>query len=686
MELTSRTLLWAVALISVCPVRGEDLSAEHLGADPKAIREEFARSLGERMRSDLYPVEDFPAWFARKKKACSFGDLCSYLKTGQDKPYLYKSSDGGEIFNYQFLAAEQVLNQCARSVRDKQLSNMNAEQRRAAAEKAKEKGRQRKASLLEAFDKLQESIDRHNERADLLKLERTFREILLSDDDDAAQFKDLGEDHADDPASRQLFETYMQTLERRSGVQLSGESRGLYVNLLYLNDLFPRDADDVYWEDEVTYGSEIKDPFVRTAEFAYFKDGREGELRVRENQSKLQKQFDRSFGIFQQVQSDIVGILEKRRTRTNAAAIKSMTERISTIRLRPSQDACGGPNAYYSPLSHEFVLCPEVLNMPSATLKTIIAHELGHSIDPCIVTGALVQPSPKVAKLLAHETEDEDQTPEEREQKRAKKEKYKEQLGKVLDSDRRVLGEQMIPFALVANGQAERTEVYAADVLELDPNPLKVLAASVLPDKNPLASVVACLKTAGSVRARVASRSEINSQLEAALQRKKESGAADDDEEVLKIKRTQSKLTQLMKDKGACSSLSDSKGKSQLQEAFSDWVAGEVMAKDLVGKSPAAKAQTAYESMAFFVSMGCGSLKAEIYKKAKATSAQLECEKIEGVTTGFLDDLDVLDETSEEGRDEHPFDRARVERIFLAQPDLKKALGCQNRDGAKHCE
>lgn len=69
---------------------------------------------------------------------------------------------------------------------------------------------------------------------------------------------------------------------------------------------------------------------------------------------------------------------------------QALFDRIATAKLRSLEESsslaeCAGNarNASYLPVQHSVFICPAFYDYPDATLITIIAHELSHSIDPC---------------------------------------------------------------------------------------------------------------------------------------------------------------------------------------------------------------------------------------------------------------------------------------------------------------
>ncbi|MFS4458008.1 hypothetical protein [Bdellovibrio sp. HCB2-146] len=137
---------------------------------------------------------------------------------------------------------------------------------------------------------------------------------------------------------------------------------------------------------------EVNDPFVYP-ERLYDPEMAGGHEKIKQNFSRFQKEGNRVRSIFSDVQNRVLAFLKSRRTSQNAAEIDNMINRISKIKLEvPTAGTriadlatmgCEVPNAFYNPSSHQVTVCPQVMNMPDATLFSAITHELGHSVDPC---------------------------------------------------------------------------------------------------------------------------------------------------------------------------------------------------------------------------------------------------------------------------------------------------------------
>lgn len=46
---------------------------------------------------------------------------------------------------------------------------------------------------------------------------------------------------------------------------------------------------------------------------------------------------------------------------------------------------CNSYNTSYNPVNHSISICDEILSFPESTLAVILAHELAHALDPCMV-------------------------------------------------------------------------------------------------------------------------------------------------------------------------------------------------------------------------------------------------------------------------------------------------------------
>ncbi len=86
---------------------------------------------------------------------------------------------------------------------------------------------------------------------------------------------------------------------------------------------------------------------------------------------------------------------------------KSLIKRIETVKLNHGNDekvynesTCVNSflNAFYRPLGHSINICPSYYSQPDSQIISVIGHEIGHSLDPCYSSKALVIPTQSNAK------------------------------------------------------------------------------------------------------------------------------------------------------------------------------------------------------------------------------------------------------------------------------------------------
>jgi hypothetical protein len=141
--------------------------------------------------------------------------------------------------------------------------------------------------------------------------------------------------------------------------------------------------------------SKVSDPFTfpeQTEDAA--KAG--GSQNLQKNLENFAKQAARVTAIFEEAKVLTEKALEKRRTPENSEQIDKLLTRVRTVGFtppRPGQNiyelsmiGCEMPNALYQVNSHKLIICPQLLNLPDASLFGAIAHELGHAVDPCMLS------------------------------------------------------------------------------------------------------------------------------------------------------------------------------------------------------------------------------------------------------------------------------------------------------------
>jgi len=186
---------------------------------------------------------------------------------------------------------------------------------------------------------------------------------------------------------------------------------------------------------------------------------------------------------------------------------------------------------------------------------------------------------------------------------------------------------------------------------------------------NPFSKTLSCLKQKNSVWAM-----NYNSHVSDRHERTREYLKESDQKETLAEFENHIQSKKIMKNK-FCSTNEE---KSQLGESFSDWLSAEIIGEkvaELENENPTTAVQRAKEALMVFPTISCSNVKKPFSNLRKKIGADLGCQK--GLT-----EIEML----ESREDPHPYPTARINKIFLAQPQIKKALKCSDDPGVIHCE
>lgn len=188
--------------------------------------------------------------------------------------------------------------------------------------------------------------------------------------------------------------------------------------------------------------------------------------------------------------------------------------------------------------------------------------------------------------------------------------------------------------------------------------------SKIKPSEYPFNDTLKCLSGNDSVNARNGDNKMTIAARLAELKDLRDSGGAGS-EQARRLKLEIAELNRENENKSAerCGSSG-----SQLQEAFSDWMATEAFAEGLPDNETSAR-KAAFEGTGLFASLGC-------YQPppAKLKAAMSECTEM----FPEPEDMGPSDNT-------HPFSSSRVNRIYMVHPKIKNALGCTQQEG-KYCE
>lgn len=361
-----------------------------------------------------------------------------------------------------------------------------------------------------------------------------------------------------------------------------------------------------------------------------------GPEQLSKNYQRYIQEVQRTNRIFDEAKKNVLKGLKDRRNSSNAKEIDNMIARVTQVKYwAPTTNAdlsqlgfygCEMPNAAYNPDAHRIQVCPQMMNMPDAALYATIAHELGHSIDPC------------------------------------QSAKYYE------NSDR---------------GITESTPGYYDEEQVAPKN--KVFDA-ISGAKNPFKQVISCLQQKSSLGSKIPSLTEIidrrNKDADQALGTREEVAEADgytgDSATDMLRANHEMQIAGLRKNydlyKG-CYEFSDS---GHIGEGFADWIASQAIAEKLKDIPETKKAQEyAFESQSVFMAIDCKNVGQTVVSNLRPLIRN-RCEYLR-------DSMSTVDQ-AESSTDTHPDTGRRVSRVAYANKEMQKALGCQPDSSVQECK
>ncbi len=640
--------------------------AAHLLADPKSeprrqrahTKDEIHLKSVEATLNELNSqasVQKSISTFLDKSHSCEFSSLCSRLAENSHSTSFYKNSDGESLPNYPLKMLKKTLQYCKANLKDKIENSKNPKKNEAMSfeEQAKAASEKMKAKTKKFYDLL----ETNQEEAAYVKISKAMLDLPPRENE-------AGYGMYSDPKN---IRKDIEEAQVKSGQHLKPETVEAWVASLIMDqETLGSQPHMNFPEIDSNDGPFDEQSLLTTVAVAGTKE------KVLAFQKQFQDSLDKTYNLFKETQDRIVKVLESRMNAANGAEIKSMIERIRSVKMNvPPVGAsfsgfgpCGaGPNAFYAPFDHSFTVCPEFLQMPAASIQTVIAHELGHAIDPCTASFTLNEVSGEKHNINGF-------------------------------SGGGFFGagplEGYIPFTPKIPAQRENhlcsmNEGMAQDYyrgLFKDPE-LVSKASDVGLTRNPFASVIKCLESEESVRARMGDVDAIKRQFAEKIQAMEKDGVKPNSPEMIDLKKRFSALDKNWVEHSACGFVpaKNHKGTSQMQEAFADWVSGQVMAQK-IKESPdnKKKNQLAFETVASFAVMnGCENFQGEFSAQVLKLTKEAGCTPEQSDFAKDLADMSAH-------HDVHPEDEDRVTRIFMANPEIQMSLGCGQKAGVKNCE
>ncbi len=582
--------------------------------------------------SAVTPIAPCISCTTSEEQTCDYNGFCNQLESNRNSSMIYQSEEGTGIPNFgliffvnNYMNCHATISQTQHQIRQNEINQ-----------------KQNTFFTLIKTNLEEETFNKIEMAAIDLALTNTDRDIPL--------------------------DKLITLIENHAGVTWSPESRSAYME--YISSLRLPAKLDRAWRSSVELLNEK--PLLYLSPISHL-GMTTSAAKLAENQNRYQIAANRSENILKSAQESLISILKRKRNTQNQKAIDEMIHRIETVSLNFQElpygvegNFCPGPNAFYNPNTHSMNLCPQILELPEISLKTVIAHELGHAIDPCIITGDLKEYNIPINQnqMIANNNF-----------------KQGQQAQGIHFFTPATASIRTLPNLLVADVFESMNDNYIT--MALGGNK-KSTSTGIPISENPFSELINCLHSENSIKAEKPDPDSISAEVNSFISTLEQQGyTAQTHPTLAQAYTTRQRLSTLFSQKGACSFIPGA-GNSQIQEAFADWIAAEVVAQDISLENDSKKKKTrAFESMSLLLAMGCPSISPQLPPMAQEMLN--ECNNLNN--SSFISDNNILAMITNKNQDPHPWEIDRINRIMMANPEICAALGCDNTSNkAVHCE
>lgn len=568
---------------------------------------------------------------------CSIKNYCDSAEIKKDSPNLYQNAAGESIVNRLYYKARKNIEGCLKSKyqneialkRDEMTSSLKA---------------QHLKKIMAANQKLITLTAKYGQGANLSRIRNEILTMSLE--------TELNGDEVTAGSKNDLLQI-LKTAEKRSKTTLKSDIENTLIEIDYLkkNPLYL--AEVVKMEEALIPKDTIKKDLFNDFNLLKSAEAAGGEAALKANRDKYTQKVQAAYDLFLETQKEMLEYLEKQKNETNIESIERAKVRVQNIhfevpRLTSSlEEECVYPNAYYKPSTHSFHLCPQNLNFPRSTLKETMAHELAHSIDPCNLSGEFFK----------------DTAPEEVEE---------------------------APFDIEIK-MAGVSPHYKNGLIE-DParaKPESKIQGKMKYSDNPFSKTISCLQDPLSVGAIVVNPDDIKKKTEDSKNILDHLGQNNPNNRA-------ARSLQLISEKGpdyfdyfqGCNNDEQGGvlGRSQIQEAFADKIASEIIASDFKKLNPSNSEEARKKMLEVIIDSDVCTNQGDSEMKLRAFAIK---EKCEGYIETLNDEAKLLDGLKNyvaPAFDHHPDSSVRIERNLMAHPEIRKALNCKEETGVKYCE
>ncbi len=356
---------------------------------------------------------------------------------------------------------------------------------------------------------------------------------------------------------------------------------------------------------------------------------------------------------FEMVRATIVRLLHNgKNDRDLSSSQKELIKRVQSIRFEAAEDAiptaggmygglgvinsiCSSANAYYLYQTHTVKACPVMFKLNQRDLFNIFAHEIGHSIDPCIASFPLYKVNKQSASTLTGGART-----------------YYNNLNIYSNSDYVVVKENPNDPML--------KNLIKTGVLSLESK-----SVTFAPSTYPYHSTLQCLTNNNGIRTNINQTSIVNNYLNAY----KENNLLDDKQ----LQAKKNELTEFFNQHSEC--MVGPKGLSQSQEVFGDWLSSEAVT-DVLKNSPDTFGKDKKNSTLAMIGIDLNLACKEHFDQKNFFNGIGKNSDFENLNYQQY----VINQ-----RDSHPSTGKRINRIYLANPTIQKNLACSKTGNQTYC-
>lgn len=559
-----------------------------------------------------------------KNPLCSLKSICERPELAHDGPVLYKNAAGETIFADNYYSTRSVLNTC---LKDKFADEIAAKK----DELLQKLGADHLKKILFANRKLSDLTQKYKQGSAIQKISSAILNMSIEAglaNDDFSWEKQA--------TSRNDLLAIISKAEKKTKLKLNSEIKKTLVEIQYLknNPDYIREAEKL--NAQLIANVLPEDPFYDWSK-----------LDDEKNRKLLTQKTQNAYDLFKETANEMTLYLASKKTKKNAAMIDRMLEKIKTIRFDPPRltemltKHCAFPNAFYTPKTHSLTICPQMLNFPKAALMETLAHEMSHSIDSCNFSAKFFKSRGPMV------TED-----------------------APFDIDIKMdpsLGNFKTTYDDEGSGTKVQDKVKLAD--------------------HPFARTMSCLQKEKSVGAEGINAQAILKKVETALEDLRKAGQdLPNNAQAVYLHHLKENGKEYFDYFGGCD-LSNNGGdgllRSQMQEAFADKMASEIVARKIAKQTKAEAEKTILEIAISYENI--------CFKEGKTDKMLRDFAVKEGCNQFYENKseeekiLSAVNMASPDA-DPHPKTNARIERNLLAQPQIRKTLSCGVDRGVKYCE